>query len=613
MITLNNITKKYGDTTIFKNTNYKFKADTLTCFLGPSGSGKTTLLNLLAAFDTDYEGDIVMGDMNISKLEKDKLSEYRFSHIGFIFQHYNLLKGYTALENVLMSLNINNEIKQQEKIKKAKELLKEVGLEDKIDQKIETLSGGQKQRVAIARALVKNPKIILADEPTGALDAKTSEDIMKLLKDVSKSKTVIVITHDKEVTDYADEVIKLENNDIKVIKSGVEKYCKELLTFNKRGLTFSNSLKLSIKNFKIHLARLMIVALIIGFSASAFVSTIGAKNIMNQVINDFKDKNAYITNGFIPIYHEGNKVNENLEKIYEDLSSMDNLSDVYYQYPLRDIILEIDGEKIYIDKKLPTSLADVSLMNGNMPKDDEDEIVLSVNIASRISKDLQSLIGKNIIFTVKDKNGIEHEFNLRLSGISNENKENFILSQNVEKNIYELLELYNPTALTFNVEKFQDIISIHEDLTEEDIFIVSGYDEVLSLTTSFQSLLGIFKLLSYIVLTVGLFISMIVLYRISIERYREIGLYSALGYSRKQITSILTKETVLVSMVSASVSILGINVLDKFYEIQFGYSLNVSMTLLGLLIGLTIVISILMTNMINNRLINTEPAVALRK
>jgi macrolide transport system ATP-binding/permease protein len=197
MITLKNLSKSYGSNTILEGVSYTFPQNGLICLMGASGGGKTTLLNLIAGFDSDYQGEIAAGGFPLNKMDPDALCEYRQTHIGFVFQNYHLLTGYSALENVLLAAELSPE-NEAESSAKATGLLRQLGLGDKLGQSCETLSGGQKQRVAIARALMTNPRLILADEPTGALDRTTSTEIMTLLKEISKEKLVVVITHDEK-------------------------------------------------------------------------------------------------------------------------------------------------------------------------------------------------------------------------------------------------------------------------------------------------------------------------------------------------------------------------------------------------------------------------------
>ena len=177
--------------------------------MGPSGSGKSTLMNLLGCLDTPTSGSYVLNGTDVSKMEDNMLAEIRNKEIGFVFQTFNLLPRYSALENVTLPL-IYAGIARSEREKVAVETLAQVGLGDRMTHKPNELSGGQRQRVAIARALVNKPSIILADEPTGNLDSKTSIDIMGLLDDIHrKGNTVIVVTHEEDIAKHAARIIRL--------------------------------------------------------------------------------------------------------------------------------------------------------------------------------------------------------------------------------------------------------------------------------------------------------------------------------------------------------------------------------------------------------------------
>ena len=180
--------------------------------IGPSGSGKTTLLNILACLDRPTSGVYNFFGEDVSSKTNDQMSEIRNLRIGFIFQSFNLIPRHTALENVMMPLHYSDRHKSSNFKEMGLNALDLVGLSDRTGHYPNELSGGQQQRVAIARALVTNPEIILADEPTGNLDSKTSDDIMSLLKDLnSNGKTVITITHDNEIASQASEIIKIKD------------------------------------------------------------------------------------------------------------------------------------------------------------------------------------------------------------------------------------------------------------------------------------------------------------------------------------------------------------------------------------------------------------------
>ena len=189
------------------NVSFTIKKGEFVVILGPSGAGKSTLLNLLGGMDKVSEGTIIVDNDNISSYSNRKLTKYRANSIGFIFQFYNILPTLTVLENVDIVKDLVT------KPLSSKEVLKDVGLIDHINKFPNELSGGEQQRVSIARCLAKNPKIILADEPTGALDSKTGVEILKLLKEecTKNKKTVIVVTHNELISKIADRVIKVKN------------------------------------------------------------------------------------------------------------------------------------------------------------------------------------------------------------------------------------------------------------------------------------------------------------------------------------------------------------------------------------------------------------------
>ncbi|MEM5603619.1 ABC transporter ATP-binding protein [Bacillus cereus] len=294
MIQIKNLTKKYDETLIFDNMSFAFPSKGLICLVGASGSGKSTLLNMLAGFDSTYDGEISVGDTSISRMKVDELCAYRRDNIGFVFQNYHLLSGHTVLENILLSSELHP-VGKAEYINNAEKLLNQLGLSSKANENIENLSGGQKQRVAIARALINNPSIILADEPTGALDRSNSTEIMKILKEISKDCLVIVITHDQKICDFADEVMSIENGrivaDNKVVK-GTEK-SEHKVTFNPTARV--STFKRGLKNFKVHFMRYMLVSLAISIGILAFMLSLSSGNILEQSIADFKEKTPPLT------------------------------------------------------------------------------------------------------------------------------------------------------------------------------------------------------------------------------------------------------------------------------------------------------------------------------
>jgi len=196
---------------VLKGIDLEINKGEYVALMGPSGSGKSTLMNLLGCLDTPTSGSYVLNGKDVSKMHDDELAEIRNKEIGFVFQTFNLLPRTTALDNVALPM-IYAGYSKSDRMIRAEEVLKQVGLADRMDHQPNQLSGGQRQRVAVARALVNKPSIILADEPTGNLDSKTSEEIMKLFGDIHQlGNTVIIVTHEEEVAAYAHRVIRLRD------------------------------------------------------------------------------------------------------------------------------------------------------------------------------------------------------------------------------------------------------------------------------------------------------------------------------------------------------------------------------------------------------------------
>ena len=210
-IEFKNVIKEYkmGEVSIkaLDNTNFQIEKGELVVIVGPSGAGKTTALNILGGMDTATSGEVIIDGKNISKFKNKQLTKYRREDIGFVFQFYNLVQNLTAIENVELATQICK------KPLDPKEILIKVGLEDRLKNFPSQLSGGEQQRVAIARAIAKNPKLLLCDEPTGALDYKTGKQILQLLQDTCRKEkmTVIIITHNQALTPMADRVIHFKN------------------------------------------------------------------------------------------------------------------------------------------------------------------------------------------------------------------------------------------------------------------------------------------------------------------------------------------------------------------------------------------------------------------
>lgn len=287
MLEIKNISKSYtvGDFTqvALDDFSLKFRPKEFVSILGPSGSGKTTLLNIIGGLDHYDKGDLIINNKSTKNFTEKEWDSYRNNCIGFVFQNYNLISHISVLENIEMGMTLSG-VGTKEKKLKAYEALKRVGLEKHANKKPNQLSGGQMQRVAIARALATNPDIILADEPTGALDSKTSKQIMELIKEISKDKLVIMVTHNRQIAEeYSTRVVELKDGKLLSDSNPVTENEKSKNNFNirKTAMSFFTALRLSFNNIKTKKGRTAI---------TAFASSIGIIGIalILSLSNGFK-------------------------------------------------------------------------------------------------------------------------------------------------------------------------------------------------------------------------------------------------------------------------------------------------------------------------------------
>ena len=444
MLTLKNITKNYviGELVVraLRGINLSFRDKEFVAILGPSGCGKTTLLNIIGGLDRYTTGDLLVDNTSTKEFKDLDWDAYRNMRIGFVFQNYNLISHISVIQNVELALTISG-VSAKERKERAKEVLIQVGLEDQLYKRPNQLSGGQMQRVAIARALVNNPNIILADEPTGALDSKTSTQIMELLRSISEDKLIIMVTHNSAIAErYSNRLINLLDgeviSDTKPYTEKEEPLKKEKKT--RTSMSFPTALKLSWNNLITKKVRTIITAIAgsIGIIGVALVLSLsnGFSNYISKLqldtlagypvrINEF----SFIIPQGPPVEDEGdvlfpatqfllpydepepnfiqNTITEDYVDYVKELSSTGWTSDLQFYYRVNpnflfkndeDVISVISAPQIgfrQLEANQDFILQQYDLLYGAYPSDGSLEVVLIVDKYNRLPIEVTNALG----------------------------------------------------------------------------------------------------------------------------------------------------------------------------------------------------------------------------
>lgn len=565
-----------------KGVDLKLYTDELTAIVGTSGSGKSTLMNIIGGLDGDYSGEIDYGSGKLNNCSRQELADYRKDQIGFIFQHFHLIPHLTVLENVMLSLSMTN-IDKKEKIERSKALIKQVGLWDYIDHKGNQLSGGQKQRVAVARALVKKPTILLADEPTGALDSSTSAEIMALLKSiVSPECMVIVITHDNDVADKADRCITLKDGDIISDTGSTRENVVQIAPSPEKKPTirkssYKEAIHLSMQRINYNRWRYFLVSIggIVGL-AGLFLAL-----LLSQGVNDYV-KDAYekiVDSRKVVIRKDGGYIDGDN---YFALQQNDRIEFIQKEHKI-SAVLEKDGQQIkYTVKHLQKEEnreghAKPTLRYGNFPKDGEEGIVIDEGLARKLvgkEENIKSLIGKVLEAKYLSPDNVsnyparwDHQ-KLTILGIAEKSfvgEDYSYVSYKTHEDIVKRSRFISKNGqidsdtLALYVKDSKDIGALAKKLGE-DFIVTTPADQVKSLVTTFNILrIGVLAV-SCVILVIAAIMVGIILFISVLERRNEIGVLKALGGRRSEIRWIFFAEGGLVGVFASITAVVVVGI-----------------------------------------------------
>lgn len=599
ILKIKNVNKSYkiNNTQNFhalKNINVSFNKGELVSIIGESGSGKSTLMNLIGGLDSHFEGELLVEGKDIAKFTEKEIDEYRKNKVGFVFQSCNLIPHLSILDNVTIALTLSN-IKKEDRIEKATTALKQVGLEKHIDKKPNQLSGGQRQRVAIARALINDPEIILADEPTGALDSETTEQVLNIIKDIARKGTlVIMVTHSEKVAAYSDRIVKiLDGEIIEDIRNSKEDEIAATLAdtvaeeednsnVGKENLSFKSSIKLAANNMKQKLKRNVLVSLGVSIGIMSLVIMLalgnGLKAYFSTMIDSFM--NPLVVEVSMP-QDPGNPDDPAAamkammgtktpfkEENFEELSAIEGVLEVekgfqYITMPGTNTVAFEDKESDLMGlTSMSSVLTEKNVAAGKLPE--ENEILINKSSADELTDgNMENLIGKTITLNAAiDGQTISGDF--VVSGIYTAGENNTMADTNnavyvhfsdIERLFAEQGQILEPNAVylvTDNEEVASNIKATTKELgysgpTQE----IMG-DQMLTmlniLTIVLSGIAGISLVVSSIMILVVLYISVV-------ERTKEIGLLRAIGARSKDIKRIFVSEAFLIGLTSGSIGV----------------------------------------------------------
>ncbi|HEY8888980.1 MAG TPA: ATP-binding cassette domain-containing protein [Clostridium sp.] len=608
LLSLKNLSKEYiiekkKSFNALSDVNLDFEKGEFVSILGPSGCGKSTLLNIIAGLDGPTSGDLIIEGKSTKKYKKKNWDLYRKNNIGFVFQSFNLIEHLSALENVEIVMNLIG-LSKKNRITRAKMLLTQVGLEKHMDHKPGELSGGQKQRVAIARALANDPDIILADEPTGALDKKTGIQIMKLIKDVAHDKLIIMVTHNRELAyEYSTRVVAILDGKIQEdekINDSETNSLKSDLKKKNGSMSFGDAMKLSLRNIKQKIGRIVVttiagsigiagILLVIGLSNGATnyidlqTNSFASANIIQASIK-FKDptlqKTDYPKN--ISAY-DNIKKNPEVLKVREDLNIKNITSFEVNKETLKDITFNsLAGENYHsnIDHAL----------KGSVPKDNKNELLVNKDMAKKIIEkygmnpdkdDYSKAIGKTIKVIIQEKTtnpitgdeilGKKYTQNFKVVGVVDE----IALSSAAVYYSYDAVNTWlkndgyfvgkdkrNVTAEVVikdvhNNETVLNYINAKENggiggdkMTEAKGFYATS--QIVIVKTAIKTLINLAQAVMIVFISLALVVSTIligiVIFSSVLERKKEIGILKAVGARNKDIARIFKAESALIGL-----------------------------------------------------------------
>ncbi|PEA55748.1 hypothetical protein CON64_06310 [Bacillus pseudomycoides] len=620
MLTLKNVSKTFNNEQVLKNINAEFSHG-LNFIVGPSGSGKTTLLKIISGMDPEFEGEVYFNNKSIKQFSKSERNDYYYNSIGFIWQNFQLINHLSVEDNIMVVLELSN-LDKETKSQKVKNTLQKLGISRLAKQNVKSLSGGEKQRVAIARALVNDPEIIIADEPTGALDKKNAKEFINVLKQIAKERMVIVVTHDQSIIDELSSTYVLKSGEIiQERKQEASTRKSKQMKKNAPSFSFNSGLTQGFKNIKGMVLKTILTAIVLLFS-SYFVLINVSGNISNQgkeiTDNLVKQYGQSLFN--ISIFPEtmeagstsegagGNGANSQNKDVKQDISSIfkdykndERVKMIYPLLTLNNMAVSIDGvinqHKVEQSNYAP---ANNGLVAGRMPNNDKEEVAVTKAFLDKINVSPEKALDKEIEITGSMVDGDQsavlegksHTMKLKIVGVINskmemdksitggeatsiELEDAFIYSKKAVEEFYLAFgKDTNKIPFELRATSLPNVLSLVKELQGKGIvpfgqFMMVKNISDLNATTDNQSssITGVMGILALIITITITIVNTFV-------RKNEYALLKINGFSFGSITKLTIIENILTSAMALVLFFAALPLLNKFSTEMFSSSLT---------------------------------------
>nr|WP_134902281.1 ABC transporter ATP-binding protein/permease [Lactiplantibacillus plantarum] len=588
-------TLNHQENVILKGINLNFERGEFISILGESGGGKSTLMNIIGGLDHHYDGDVLLDGQSLRSMNVRQMDRYRRETIGFIFQNFNLVSYLTVLDNVMLSLKMTKTSHAQQ-VQQAQDLLKRVGLEQQTHQYPNELSGGQKQRVAIARALASDPDIIIADEPTGALDSENTQEVMDILYSIAaEGKLVITVTHSQEVADYGTRIVHLDDGQIHdelVIGAPFDVINKQPTRY--RTLGFRQMFRMSMQ----HMRRMWLRYLLIIFGSSIGISSIvvmlglgsGIQNYMNHQITSQVNPTA------VQVSKKTGKVSTaarkkatsaaaykaavNQEQVTAAKNAEVTTANVKQLAAIKHVksaklgyytSTQASYKKTTVTASLQTdnpTILSKTIKDGSRPEN--GQVLIGRKLAKKMvgKKNYQQALNKKLtvkLATVSRKNqSVTVSQTLTVSGITGSDDTSVVvLPQTVKKMLTAKNVAYRPNFAIVQIDKLANVKQVEHQIkaikgtNKKQQYNYTGIGDLIdSLNTYIRLATNVLTGVAGIALLVSAIIIIVVLYVSVSERTREIGVLRALGARKRDISHLFFAEALTIGVLAAVMGLL---------------------------------------------------------